>query len=322
MKKIIILLIIYMFISLGNLYLYDIDIFTKQLVWYLIGFGLIFISFKFKFKSIKLVFLIYIILNVFLLYLLLFGSSVNGSRAWINIMGLSFQPSEFMKSILIILLSYVSVSNYKFNFKCILLVLIPSILTFLEPDTGNVIFYLIILFSVIGIRFKSIIKLLLIGLLIAVPLYIFNSYSLFYRLDRFIYFLDNYQLRMALTGISNSGLIGINNLISVPEVSTDFVFTLIIMNYGFIGFIFYLTINIIFNYNLIKLYYSSYGVIKEVIRVFLIVKLFQEGIHIFYNIGIIPITGITLPFISYGGSSLLSYFLIIIYILDNYKDSR
>ena len=116
MKKIIILLIIYMFISLGNLYLYDIDIFTKQLVWYFIGFGLIFISFKFKFKSIKLVFLIYIILNVFLLYLLLFGSSVNGSRAWINIFGLSFQPSEFMKIFLMLALATL-IHNFRSDYK-------------------------------------------------------------------------------------------------------------------------------------------------------------------------------------------------------------
>ena len=66
---------------------------------------------------------------------------------------------------------------------------------------------------------------------------------------------------------------------------------------------------------------NSIGFYREVINNFLIVKLVQEGIHIGMNVGLAPITGITLPFISYGGSSLLSLFLIISYINSMGKDS-
>ena len=327
-KYLIIIIILFMFFSLGNLYLYDINLFNKQLIWYLIGFSLLLINFKRV--DIKFIFLLYLILNVLLLYLLLFGDSINGSKAWLNIFGFSIQPSEFMKVVLIILLSYISVTNNKYIFKCILITLIPSVLTFLEPDTGNVIFYLIILFSAIFKRINlfrfSYIFIILICIFLY--LYYFNidilikvfGSDLFYRLDRFTNF-NSYQLDMALIGISNSGLNGIGEFILVPEVCTDFMFTLNIMNFGFIGLVLYLIINLVFNLLLINISNNSIGFYREVINNFLIVKLVQEGIHIGMNVGLAPITGITLPFISYGGSSLLSLFLIISYINSMGKDS-
>lgn len=330
-RNIIVIVILFMFISLGNLYNYDITLFSKQLIWYVIGFILVLISTKLKYKnSIRIVYFLYIILNILLLYLLLFGDIINGSKAWLNIFGISIQPSEFMKIVLIILLSYISTSNNKYLLKCFIITLIPSILTFLEPDTGNVIFYIVIYLSIIsGKHFKYFVCLCLplVGILILIYFYnidilvsIFGS-SIFYRLDRLINLNESYQLNMALIGISNSKLFGITNILDVPEVTTDFMFTLNIMNYGLIGLIIYLVLNMLFNIYLIRMMDKSIGVTKKVIKVFLIMKLFQEGIHIGMNVGLLPITGITLPFISYGGSSLLSYFIILIYILDNYKDS-
>ena len=322
------LIIVYMFISLGNLYLYDISLFNKQLIWYLLGFGILCFYKKF---SIKFVFILYLILNVLLLYLLLFGDSINGSRAWLSIGGFSIQPSEFMKVVLIVLLSYIVISNKKYLLKCFLLTLIPSVLTFLEPDTGNVIFYVLIFLCVIGGRvklFKYFYIPLLLGV-IFVYLYLFQidlfislfGSSFFYRLDRFKNLFDSYQLNMALIGISNSKLFGIDSLVMVPEVSTDFVFTLFIMNFGFIGLIFYISINLIFYYLLIRIYKNSVGITKEISYLFLIMKFVQEFIHIGMNVGILPITGITLPFISYGGSSLLSYFILLLFLISSYKDS-
>ena len=86
--------------------------------------------------------MLYIILNVLLLYLLIFGSETNGSKAWINIGKMSIQPSELMKVVLIVVLSYMTCKKH-YVIKSFVLTLIPAVLTFLEPETGNVIFYFV-----------------------------------------------------------------------------------------------------------------------------------------------------------------------------------
>lgn len=317
-----------------NLYSYDFLMFKKQIIWYLLSFVMMIIVMKMKSKNIiKYIFAFYIVFNMLLLYLLLFGDVVNGSRAWINIGFISIQPSEFMKIILIILLSYVVTFYDKYILKCILLTLIPSILTFLEPDTGNVIFYLVILFSILIYK-NNIKKFIYLGGIVLIFLgVIFISYyfykdffinifgsSFFYRIDRVINLFGNetYQLNMGLTGIVSRLVLGNVDNIVIPEAGTDFMFSYLIMNSGLVVLVIYLFINMIFNLLLIKFIYKTIGIGKAVTFSFLVMKMFQEGIHILMNIGLFPITGIPLPFISYGGSSLFSYFIIIGFILNSY----
>lgn len=332
----IIILFVFMGISCMNLYSYDFLVFKKQIIWYLISFIVMMIVSKIKSKKlIKYIFYLYIIFNVLLLYLLFFGNVVNGSKAWLNIGFISFQPSEFMKIILIILLSYIGTIYDKYIFKSIIIVLIPSILTFLEPDTGNVIFYIMLLMSLF--MYKNNTKIFIYsGLLMVVVVgFIFISYyffdelfiklfgtSFFYRIDRVVNLFNNetYQLNMGLTGIVSSLMLPNSVNVIIPEAHTDFIFSYLIMNSGLICLIIYLVVNLIFNYLLIYFIKRSIGVNRVVIFMFLMMKLVQEGIHIFMNIGLFPITGITLPFISYGGSSLLSYFILIGYIFSSCKD--
>ena len=130
--------------SMINLYNYDF-FFVKQIIWYIAGFIIFFITSKLSNKTIiRISYLLYII----------FGTSTNGSKAWLNIGFFSFQPSEFMKVVLIIILSYISYKKY-YVIKSFILTLIPAILTFLEPETGNVIFYFLILLSILFFRSKS-----------------------------------------------------------------------------------------------------------------------------------------------------------------------
>ena len=332
MKKYIYLIIILMIFSLNNLRSYP-SLFNKQLLFYIFSFIIIvFIKKKFIFKYIKW---LYWIVNGLLLYLLIFGSSINGIKAWINLGFISFQPSEIMKFILIIYLNLIAV-NDKYLFKCFILTLIPSILTFLEPDTGNVIFYIIILLSVIFNKERNNKRLLIISsvsiLVIILLIFSFiNNKQLFinifgsnivYRIERVTDFKNTYQLNMALTGIGISSYLGKSNNVNVPEITTDFSFTNIIMSNGLIGVFTYLIINIVFNIFLINDLKNKNTLIKGIGISFITMKLVQEFIHIFMNIGYLPITGITLPFISYGGSSILTYFLLISifnYNMDNYS---
>jgi len=184
---------------------------VKQIIWYFLGF-IIFILFKrinnktiFKYANV-----LYIISLLLLLYVLLFGKVINGARAWINIKGFSFQPSELAKLSLAIMLSKMAVSFNNtgvksetiFILKVILVTLIPSILVFLEPDSGAIIFFLIEAFMIILFSkvhkfwFVILFSLLGIGIGAFITLYLFNKdilisligTSFFYRVERLITF--------------------------------------------------------------------------------------------------------------------------------------
>ncbi len=299
----------------------------RQFFFYVIGF-IILVIMKKNIK--KYISYIYIIFNALLLYLLLFGKAINGSKAWISLPFISFQPSEFMKIILIIYLSFIASKYSKYKLKCFLITLIPSILTFLEPDTGNVLFYFVILFSVILIRednWKKYIKyaiggsVLLVGILAMCFIFKdyfvnFFGYSMFYRLERIFSLFDNtsYQLNRALIGMGNGYLFGSDTIISIPYETTDFAFSYLVSNVGYFVSIGFLIFNMSFDYYLINGLKNMVGVDRLILLSFIVMKLVQTSIHILMNVGLFPITGITLPFISYGGSSLISYFIIIAYL--------
>lgn len=310
--------------------------FYRQIIYIIIGFILLLILKKINFNLLKRYNILLYIFSIFLLiYVLIFGSTINGSKSWISFFGLSFQPSEFVK--ITLLLCFNNYINTKYGLlKCIFLLLIPTILTFMQPDTGTVLFYLIIFLSIflsLKIKRKYYIGIFSLGIILVsiyFYLYFFNSdlfinifgTSFFYRTDRIINFMNNegYQLNNALIGIGNGGLIGNFNkyVIYVPEIITDFMFANTIIKFGFIGSLIVIINFIIIDFLLIK----DIKYIKDN-KLFIIglfgLFLYQQIQHIFMNIGLLPITGITLPFISYGGSSLISYF-ILFGILFNIKE--
>ena len=328
------------------------NIFIKQIIFYIIGIIVLLIAYYNKKRIMKYSFWLYLFFNFLLLILLFIGISINGSRCWLILGPISFQPSEFMKIILIILIArilseYRSKKNIKKEFKMlatiIIIVIIPSILTFLEPDTGVVLIYFIIMISMVlyrGINKKWYLILLailgIIGTIIVLLLFFkrdliinFLDNSIFYRLDRILNWKNQsgYQLENSLITIGSSGLLGfgINNVpLYYPEASTDFIFTTFSSIFGFIGNIILFIVIIYFNTNILKICKKKIKKSDEytIIGLFSMI-IYQQIQNIGMTIGIFPITGITLPFISYGGSSLLSYMFIMGIILriyhDNYK---
>ena len=331
--------------SLGN-------IFIKQIIFYVIGIIVLLISYNKKKEIIKYSFWLYLFFNILLLLLLIMGVSINGSKCWLIIGPISFQPSEFVKIFIIILIAktlnkYRSKKNIKKEFKPLLLtlfiVIIPSVLTFLEPDTGAILIYFIIMISMIlyrGINKKWYLYILIIfGTLISIilVLLLFNKdllinlldNSIFYRLERIFNWQkqSGYQLENSIITIGSAGLFGfgINNVpLYFPEASTDFIFTTFSSVFGFIGNIILFIVIIIFDINILKLCRKKIKKTDEYIIIGIFsMLLYQQIQNISMTIGLLPITGITLPFISYGGSSLLSYMFIVGIILriyhDNYK---
>ena len=328
----------------------------KQIIWYSIGTILVTIIMHYKNDYLyRNAFILYILFCILLLLLLFFGTPINNSKCWFTIPGIGgFQPSEFMKIILMLVLA-VMINNFKTNydnpsikdeaifiFKTLIILLIPSVLTFLEPDTGSVIMYFVIYFAMMftsGIRlrwfiFSFILLLVIAGIVLGIYfinsdlfMHIFGT-KLFYRMDRIFNWHSGtgLQLENALASIGSAGLFGHgynNTPLYFPESGTDFIFAVFASNFGLVGSILLVSLILYFDIKLIKLISKKILIPDKYVLVGIISCLvFQQVQNIGMTIGLFPITGITLPFISYGGSSLLSYMLMVGIILNISCDSN
>ena len=318
---------------------------VKQAIWYLIGFiGMILISLKKKESILKSVKYLYIIGNIILVLLLIFGTPVNNAKCWFDIPFLgTFQPSEFMKIILILTLSGIIddfrnkyptptvKEEFLFLLKVGIVVGIPSILTFLQPDTGVVLIYALITFVMLfisGIRYRWFgLVLLIVALIVGTVLLVyFTNQNLFIKIFGTSFFLrvdrlldwskgSGYQLENGMAAIGSAGITGFGmnkTPIYFPEANTDFIFAVYASNFGFIGSIILLTLLAALDLRLIRLALRSENNInKYIISGCVAMLIYQQMQNIGMTFGIFPITGITLPFVSYGGSSLISYLLMI-----------
>lgn len=301
----------------------------QQAIFWLIGVMIMFIMSKIPYKFYKKKANLILAIGFFLLILVLIpgiGSVRNGSRSWFGIGGLGIQPSEAAKIGLIIFISkYLSNNqkNIKNIFKGVLPVIFIIIIFFglimLEPDFGT---GMVIVLSLIGILFVSGINIKfftisgLIGILGIIGLIIVAPY----RLARILSFLNpwsdplgsGFQIIQSLYSIGPGGLLGMGFLSSrqkhfyLPEPQTDFIFSIISEEFGFLGvvivafcflFIFYQGIKIALKTNDLFAKYLAFGLTFAII--------IQASLNLMVVVGLIPITGVTLPFLSYGGSSLL-----------------
>ena len=332
-------------IELANLYI-------KQIIFYIIGFIIILFTIYKGFNYLKKYhLLIYIGINILLLSLLIFGIEINGSKCWFYIGPINFQPSELMKiSLIITLSSLASKFQKKRNktrfdefiilLKLLIITLIPSFITFLEPDTGAVIIYFLIFLAItLFIKLNKVWYItffitFFICIVLFLYLYFFKQdlfinivgYDIFYRIDRILNWVNTsgFQLENSLIAIGASGLLGfgyLKNTVYFPEPQTDFIFTTYSSNFGFFGAITLLIILLIFDINILKLTKKKISLQNKYILIGIFIMLFYAQIqNIGMTIGLLPITGIPLPYISYGGSSLLSYLFVIGIILNINRD--
>ncbi len=322
----------------------------KQVIWYGVGLLLVFIIFKVKNEYLyRNAWFLYVLCNLLLLCLLLFAPAINNSKCWFVIPKIgSFQPSEFTKISLMLVLGTM-INNFRLDYeepsikeefifliKTFIVVLIPSILTFLEPDTGAVIIYFIIYISMLfasGIRLRWFV--ILGGLaLLAIALVLgcyFTSEKLFvsifgnnlyYRFERVFNWKSGsgLQLENALAAIGSAGVFGHGynkTPIYFPESGTDFIFAVFASNFGLLGCFLFLLLLLLFDGKLFFIAVKKIPLTDKFVLAGIIgMLIFQQVQNIGMTIGLLPITGITLPFISYGGSSLLSYMILIGIILN------
>ena len=225
--------------------------------------------------------------------------------------------------------------------KIFIIWLIPSFLTFLEPDTGAIFIYSII---VIAILFVSplrkrwfILAMILIGIGLGSFLFLYflkkdifvNIFGteLFYRIDRLLDWKNGtgMQLENSLTSIGSSSILGHGynkTPIYFPESGTDFIFAVYASNFGLLGSIFLIVIILYFDITIVKIAKNASNITEKFTAVGILgILVYQQIQNIGMTLGILPITGITLPFISYGGSSLLSYMLMIGILLNIHNDT-
>ena len=283
------------------------------------------IDYKFYYKNSNKILLICFILLILVLIPGI-GSIRNGSRSWFGIGPLGVQPSEAAKLGMIIFTSkYLTNSNkflksYKkgvFPILGILLVLFGLIM--LQPDLGTgviLVLSIILLLFIAGVNMKFFFGIGIIGLIGIILLIIIAPY----RMDRITSFIDpwndplgtGFQIIQSLYAIGPGGLLGngfsnsIQKQFYLPEPQTDFIFSIISEEFGVVGsfivvglfsLILYRGIKIALNTKDSFSKYLAFGLIFQII--------FQTLMNLMVVIGLIPVTGVTLPFISYGGSSLL-----------------
>lgn len=288
-----------------------------------------------------------------------FAIDRNGAYSWYEFRGYTIQPSEFMKIGLVLVVAdiiqthnehYPHLSRtYKTDFyllvKIMMALLPPALLILSQPDSGItmiILFFIALMILASGIQWRYIltiggISLLLMTIFILLvtifPEFLTDVLKIKgYKLGRFYGWFDPFgtiqthgnQLAKGLLAIGSGGLIG-NGFQSLrvyfPEAHTDFIFAVIGMDFGLIGTLMTVTLCVLFDFEILNIaalnrgHYNSYVCIGIFGMLF-----FQQIQNIGMTIGLLPITGITLPFISYGGSSSLSYMILFGLVLSSYLE--
>jgi len=310
------------------------NFFNKQIIWILLSFAVFFIfsfvDFRFLKRTDVLMFL-FLLFSGILLALFIFGNIIHGAKSWFSFGSFSFQPADMMKLVLILILAkyfsrrHVEIRNIKHIFISGLYALIPFLLVLFQPDFGSAMIIFLIWLGmtlVSGISKRHLFFVIFSGLLIFGLLWLFAFAP--YQKARIVSFLN------PLADIHNSGYNSIQSTIAIgsgqvigkglgfgtqsrlkflPEYETDFVFAAFAEEWGFVGS---LLIFLLFCFVIWRiLYFATLGA-SNFEMLFALGLAIYFGSHILINIGmnlgLLPVTGITLPFMSYGGSHLMAEF--------------
>ena len=305
----------------------DYSFFFKHLFFIFSGIIIIFfLSSVSQEKLLKFSIIIFLFSLIFLFLVPIIGIEVKGSKRWIDLYLLPrFQPIELVKPFLIISISLILSSQkynniylkYAFSF---LITLFIALLLAMQPDIGQtllIFFIWLILIFTSGMSMIFLIILFLVLILIFFYLVFFVPKFVYIK-NRLLSFFDtetgthNFQSDKAIESIISGGYFGkgigegtLKN--RVPEAHTDYIISVISEEFGVIAIILILLLFLIFIYSVFKKVYLENDERTKLILVGSIsLILMQAMIHIGVNIRLFPTTGMTLPFISYGGSSIIS----------------
>lgn len=277
---------------------------------------------------------LYFLAIILLVGVLFFGASIRGMTGWFRLFGFSFQPAEFAKVALVVLLAWRierqarRFDKWQFVLVMFALTLFLVFLILLQPDLGSASILLAVCFGLlvlVGTKKRYIFGIVAVGVLTALIgwLFIFQDY----QKDRVLTFLDpardpldsGYNVTQSIIAVGSGQLFGRglgfgsqSQLHFLPEAQTDFIISVIGEELGFVGFFIVLVLYFVVLWRLVNIAYLARNDFASFLSLGVSLVFFS---HIVVNIGaatgLLPVTGVTLPFLSYGGSSLIINFLLL-----------
>lgn len=313
----------------------DFLIFKKQLIFTLIGLVLMIAATVFSYTAHRMSALYFYVISIALLILVLFfGVTIRGTSGWFNLGIFNFQPVEFAKLALIFIFARFFSKNLTLKRSERLLVLSgvllipPVFLAILQPDFGAaLVFIMLWVCLILSLGIKRLHLFIAIILLVVISFLSWSFVLQDYHKERILTFFDpardpwgsGYNIRQAIIAIGSGQLFGRglgfgaqSQLKFLPEAQTDFIFAVIAEELGFFAVLFILVCYGIIFYRGLKIGFKSNDNFAYILALGITFLFFIEMvINISMNLGMFPVAGLALPFLSYGGSSLLMHMIMI-----------
>lgn len=310
-------------------------LFDKQILWILISFTLFFVVSALDVSMLKRTSVLVGLFLFFcglLLILFLVGTVSNGAQSWFDFGGISLQPSDMMKLVVVLLLAkyfsrrHVEIAHWRHIVVSGLYAFIPFILVFLQPDFGSAIIIFLTWFGMVlvsGMSKKHLMFVVGVGAIIFTALWLFVFQP--YQKARIVNFLhpladvrgSGYNAYQSTIAVGSGQILGKgvgygtqSRLQFLPEYETDFIFSAYAEEWGFIGVILLFILYAIVFWRILANALVGASNFEMLFGMGLAILFMSHFIiNVGMNIGLMPVTGITLPFMSYGGSHLLTSFL-------------
>jgi len=336
------------FLQTGDVATLNDHLFGRQLIWFSVSLLAFFVakSIDWSFlKNTRIVVTLFIVSVSLLSLLFIFGSIFKGAQSWFNLGAFSFQPVDPIKLVVILILAkyfsrrHIEIANVRHILVSGFYVFVIFALVFLQPDFGSaiIIFFLWLgMVLVSGISKKHLLAVFLIGIVCfgALWFFVFKPYQKD-RIKTFIHPLTDirgsgYNAYQSTIAVGSGQILGKgigygtqSKLRFLPEYQTDFIFAAFAEEWGFTGVVLLFVLYGIIFWRILKISFKGSSNFEILFGAgFCILLLVHTAIHIGMNIGLLPVTGNTLPFMSYGGSHLLTEFLGLGMLMGMRKSSR
>ena len=308
--------------------------FERQIIWILLGvaafFAASFLEFRFL-KRTSVIMGLFLGITAMLGILFVLGSVFSGAQSWFDLGLFAIQPSDPAKLVIILLLAkyfsrrHVEIAHSKHILVSGAYTLIIFLLVFLQPDFGSAIIIFLIWFGMVmvsGISKKHLVAILMLGLVSGLGLWFFAFED--YQKERIMTFLNpytdiqgaGYNAYQSTVAVGSGELFGKgigygtqSKLQFLPEYETDFIFAAYSEEWGFVGVVILLALYSVVIYRILS--NARYGLTNfEILFGVGLAVMFMSHIviHVGINIGLLPVTGTTIPFMSYGGSHIVTEF--------------
>lgn len=309
--------------------------FTRQLIWLLFSIVVFFILSFFDYRFLKrteIVITFFIISVLLLISLFIFGKVAGGAQGWFDLGLFSLQPSELIKLMVIILLAkyfskrHIEIANIRHIFVSGAYVFVVFTLVFLQPDFGSALIIFLLWLGMIllsGISKKHLLAVFALGSVAFCILWFFVLMP--YQQARIVNFLhpladplgSGYSARQSTIAVGSGQILGKgigfgtqSRLSFLPEHQTDFIFASYAEEWGFLGVVLFFILFGILLWRIIKNAYCGASNFEILFGCGVAIMFFTHFlINVGMNLGLMPVTGITLPFMSYGGTHLLTSFI-------------